>query len=293
MGRTRNRSLCAVLVAMGGVAAALLMGPAPATAAGSVAGTVSAVKGGLAVRAGASSYTAKVGNLKHNTKINIACQVSGQYVKGRVRKTDKWDRLTNGQYVSDAFVKRSSRTAIKACPPPAPAPTAATAVTTSSTMVAPEINGSLIAGDWVVPVPKIAIGGFRTVSRPEHDGVDLSWGRNTPIRSIAAGTVVTVRCNTSGPSCDVDGSTTTSGCGWYTEIRHVGDVVSRYCHMVRQPEFPVGTVVAKGQIIGYVGTSGHSSGPHLHFEVHLGYPATRANAVDPVKFMAAAGAPLN
>jgi murein DD-endopeptidase MepM/ murein hydrolase activator NlpD len=104
-----------------------------------------------------------------------------------------------------------------------------------------------------------------------------------------------VRCNTSDLSgnCNIDGSTTTRGCGWYIEVRHESNVVTRYCHLVRAPETPVGAIVAAGQIIGFVGTSGHSSGTHLHFEVHLGYPAARANAVDPVAFMRRAGAPLS
>ena len=59
--------------------------------------------------------------------------------------------------------------------------------------------------------------------------------------------------------------------------------------MVRRPSVVVGQSVVKGQILGYVGTSGSSSGPHLHFEVHTGAPATRANAIDPVAFMRAKG----
>jgi hypothetical protein len=285
MRRPSIRSICAIAVSLSGVFAVLLSGPVPAAAAGPVAGTVVVGKGGLAVRAAATSTSAKVGVLRNKAKINIACQVAGEYVKGRVRKTTQWDRLTNGQYVADAFVKRSTRTRIAACPPPPPP-------TPEFSLTGPAINLELNASEWVLPVPKTSIGGFRTVSRPEHDGVDLPHARNTPIRSVAAGTVVTVKCNTSGPSCDVDGSPSTSGCGWYVQVRHSNDVVTRYCHMIRKPEVAEGDVVTKGQVIGYVGTSGHSSGPHLHFEVHLGYPAVRANAVDPVQFMQQAGAPL-
>ena len=54
----------------------------------------------------------------------------------------------------------------------------------------------------------------------------------------------------------------------------------------------MGQPVAGGQVLGFAGTSGNSSAPHLHFEVHTGYPAVSANAVDPVPFMAAHGAPL-
>jgi murein DD-endopeptidase MepM/ murein hydrolase activator NlpD len=50
-------------------------------------------------------------------------------------------------------------------------------------------------------------------------------------------------------------------------------------------------------VLGFVGSSGNSSGPHLHFEVHVNVPpgaghAGESNAVDPVTFMRAAGAPL-
>ena len=84
----------------------------------------------------------------------------------------------------------------------------------------------------------------------------------------------------------------TRGCGWYVDIDHVGGIVTRYCHQLVQPYVHVGQHVAAGQVIGVVGSSGHSSGPHLHFEVHLG-DHTPATAVDPIAFMAAAGAPLD
>jgi Peptidase family M23 len=88
---------------------------------------------------------------------------------------------------------------------------------------------------------------------------------------------------------DVDGNRTLSGCGWYAEIQHAGGWVTRYCHMVRRPSVTVGQTVTEGQVIGYVGTSGSSSGPHLHFEVHSAAPATQANAQNPVPFMRARG----
>jgi murein DD-endopeptidase MepM/ murein hydrolase activator NlpD len=287
--RARSRGIGVVL---GGVAAAfVLLAPTAAAAGGSVPGTVTIGGGRLAVRAAATTSSPQVGALTNKSKVMIACQVTGDaVVKGRVRKTNKWDRLTNGQYVSDAFIKRNTKLTVPACPPTVvPAPVLDLPLT--GPILSPDLTRP-VAPSWTVPVPRTTIGGFRTPARPEHDGVDLPHARNTPIVSVAAGTVVTVRCNASTPSCDVDGSPTTSGCGWYVEVRHVEDVVTRYCHMVRQPQVAVGDTVTAGQLLGYVGTSGHSSGPHLHFEVHLGYPAGRANAVDPIPFMQQVGAPL-
>jgi murein DD-endopeptidase MepM/ murein hydrolase activator NlpD len=62
--------------------------------------------------------------------------------------------------------------------------------------------------------------------------------------------------------------------------------------MVRRPLVSVGQTVKAGQQIGFVGTSGHSSGEHLHFEVHLNGDRSSEGAVNPVPFMRERGAPL-
>ncbi|BCY08966.1 hypothetical protein L3i22_040540 [Actinoplanes sp. L3-i22] len=153
-------------------------------------------------------------------------------------------------------------------------------------------------GAWVKPVDGQVGSGFRTAERPAHDGVDLIAARGTPIHAASAGTVITVRCNAhrrngDAYSCDVDGDpVTVLGCGWYAEILHVDGTVTRYCHMARQPSVTVGERVTAGQIIGTVGSSGHSSGPHLHLETHTARPATRANAVEPTAFFHARGLDL-
>lgn len=151
--------------------------------------------------------------------------------------------------------------------------------------------GEIAASGWTLPVRALVVSGFRTAERPDHDGVDLGASRGTPIRAAAAGQVITARCDVdrTGRLCNHDGSPSTPGCGWYVKIRHAGDFVTMYCHMVRRPDVRVGQMVAAGEEIGLVGTSGHSSGPHLHFEV---YDPRKGDKVDPEVFMRENGAPL-
>ncbi|WP_344348852.1 M23 family metallopeptidase [Catellatospora coxensis] len=100
--------------------------------------------------------------------------------------------------------------------------------------------------------------------------------------------MVRVKCNSSTGTCDHDGSLDQTGCGWYVDVRHaanlvyagarVTSVVTRYCHMIQRPQVAVGDPVAAGTVLGFVGSSGRPSGPHLHFQVHLNVPAGGAAA---------------
>ena len=151
------------------------------------------------------------------------------------------------------------------------------------------------AGRYQHPVPGVAAGGgFRTPSSPGHDGVDFSTYRGTPIHAVADGTVVTVLCNAHtgdgvAYSCDIDGSPQVYGCGWYLELLHADGSVTRYCHFEAEPPVKVGERVSAGQVIGHMGSSGNSSGPHLHFETHVAYPAWPETAMDPKVYLAKRG----
>jgi len=164
----------------------------------------------------------------------------------------------------------------------------------ASANASPEAGGYCGAtGPWTQPVLAAIVSGFRTESRPGHDGVDLGAARGTPIRAASAGVVARVRCDIEPASwgCERDGTPSTPGCGYYVDIEHPDKIYTRYCHMLTPPYVAEGDQVVAGQVIGLVGSSGHSSGPHLHFEVHLG-DRTSSTATDPVPFMAAQGAPL-
>jgi len=266
----RGRTSLTLAAVVGGVLTA--MAPVAAQAA-EPAGTATVRTGGtpLNVRSTPTSAGSLMRTLANGSRVAISCLVTGDNVSGTVRTTRAWDRLPGGGYVADAYLLRTG-IAIGPCPP-------------AGQVEPPPVT----AGDWTLPVLAPLVSGFRTVQRPNHDGVDLGAARNTPIRAAAAGRVRTVVCNVSAGTCDVDGSPALTGCGWYVEIEHAGGIVTRYCHMVRRPSVTVGQSVVQGQIIGYVGTSGSSSGPHLHFEVHTGAPATRANAINPIPFLAARG----
>lgn len=265
----KRRHTFALLTA--GTLAGTAIAGAPAVAAPSaIAATGQVVTGGTALnaRSGPSASSPKTGTVPNGTTVSIVCRIAGQFISGTVTNTGYWDRLTDNTYISDAYVQRADAD-IPKC---------------TATTSLPAVSGA-----WMLPVTAGLVSGFRTAQRPAHDGVDLGAARNTPIRAASAGTVIRVVCNVSRGSCDVDGNRTISGCGWYAEVQHPGNVVTRYCHMVRRPSVTVGQTVARGSILGYVGTSGSSSGPHLHFEVHAGVPATRENAISPIAFMQARG----
>jgi murein DD-endopeptidase MepM/ murein hydrolase activator NlpD len=99
-----------------------------------------------------------------------------------------------------------------------------------------------------------------------HKGIDLStYRQGDPIVATADGQIVTV---------DAD-----SGFGNYIIIRHKHGFYTRYGHLM-QFAVRTGQWVQQGETIGYIGNTGRSTGPHLHYEVHIG-----SDVVDPYKFL--------
>ncbi|HZE40909.1 MAG TPA: M23 family metallopeptidase [Stackebrandtia sp.] len=158
-------------------------------------------------------------------------------------------------------------------------------------------GAQIAASGWTAPVKAPIVSGFRPPDRPTHYGVDLGAKRGTDIHAASGGVVITVECNASlngAPySCDKDGSVSVLGCGWYVEVKHADNIITRYCHMQEHPYVKVGQKVQAGEVLGISGTSGNSSGPHVHFEVHTGGDvATNDNAIDPIPFMEQQGVKL-
>ncbi|MFO1172432.1 MAG: M23 family metallopeptidase [Hyphomicrobiaceae bacterium] len=89
--------------------------------------------------------------------------------------------------------------------------------------------------------------------RRMHTGADWSAAVGTPILAAGSGTIEEFRRK--------------GGNGNYVRIRHANGYETAYSHMSRFADLSVGMKVNQGDVIGYVGSTGLSSGPHLHFEV--------------------------
>jgi murein DD-endopeptidase MepM/ murein hydrolase activator NlpD len=104
-----------------------------------------------------------------------------------------------------------------------------------------------------------------------HRGTDFAAPTGTPILAAGDGTVVRA-----GPF---------SSFGNYVRIRHANGYETAYAHMSRFARgMRVGARVNQGQVIGYVGTTGRSTGPHLHYEV-----LRRGEQVNPMSLRVANG----
>ena len=101
--------------------------------------------------------------------------------------------------------------------------------------------------------------------RKFHTGIDIGVGYGVPIHSAAAGTVIY--------------ATWMGGYGNVIIVDHGDGLSTLYAH---QSSLAVGNGarVARGQTVGYVGSTGFSTGPHLHFEVRV-----NGNPVDPMGYL--------
>ena len=121
-----------------------------------------------------------------------------------------------------------------------------------STAAGPVRRGS---GQLVWPVNGPVVSGFGMRWGRLHAGVDIAVPSGTPIRAAASGRVVLL-----GP---------TGGYGNYTCVQHGGGLSTCYAHQSRFGT-SMGASVSQGQVIGYVGCTGHCFGDHLHFETRVG-----------------------
>ena len=167
---------------------------------------------------------------------------------------DKLKQLIAAAEAAEARRKEAEATAAAQA---AQAAAAASSGTSSSGNASATGTGSLTH-----PVPGAAItSGFGGRVAPTagattgHDGIDYGAGYGAAVYAADSGTVITAQYN--------------SARGNYIVINHGNGMQTWYQHLSSM-NVTVGQTVARGQVIGNVGTTGISTGPHLHFEVHVG-----------------------
>ena len=122
----------------------------------------------------------------------------------------------------------------------------------------------------VAPVPGRTTSGFGMRRHPilgyrrMHAGLDFKARHGTPIVAVTDG-----RVSSAGRA---------GGCGNAVRLNHAGGLQTRYCHMSRIA-VNRGQSVRRGQVIGYVGSTGLSTGPHLHYEMYRGGRAINPSSV--------------
>jgi murein DD-endopeptidase MepM/ murein hydrolase activator NlpD len=125
---------------------------------------------------------------------------------------------------------------------------------------------------WVIPITGAHLTScFGPRGGQFHAGVDLAAPAGTPVRAAGAGVVVTAGWSLPGYGISV-------------LVDHGGGLRTHYAHLAGTRVRP-GQRVAAGQVIGREGSTGDSTGPHLHFEVHRG----EWRQVDPAAWLRARG----
>lgn len=124
---------------------------------------------------------------------------------------------------------------------------------TGSKTKSPYVGGNLpiLSGYYINPAP----GGHITQGLHGHNGIDLGASRGAPIVAAAGGTVIIAK-----------NSGWNGGYGNYVVVSHTNGTQTLYAHLTNTIVSP-GQTVNQGQTIGYMGSTGRSTGTHLHFEV--------------------------
>ena len=124
-----------------------------------------------------------------------------------------------------------------------------------SSAVVPGPTGAPSAAGFIWPVHGVLTSGFGWRWGRMHEGIDLAVSNGTPVVAAAAGTVIVAGWM--------------GGYGNLVVVDHGGGIATAYGHNT-SVTVGVGQQVAQGQLIAYSGNTGHSTGPHVHFEVRVG-----------------------
>jgi murein DD-endopeptidase MepM/ murein hydrolase activator NlpD len=134
-----------------------------------------------------------------------------------------------------------------------------------SSVVTPGPTGSPSAAGFIWPVHGILTSTFGWRWGRMHEGIDLAVGTGTPVVAAASGTVIVAGWM--------------GGYGNLVVIDHGNGIATAYGHNT-SVAVSYGQSVAQGQLISYSGSTGHSTGPHVHFEVRV-----NGTPVDPLGYL--------
>lgn len=140
-------------------------------------------------------------------------------------------------------------------------------------------GGSVSNGSFITPAQGRLSSPFGNRQNPTgygtefHPGVDIANTTGTPIKAAAGGTVTKAGMN--------------GAYGNLIQIKHTigGKEMSTVYGHLSAINVRVGDTVTQGQIIGAIGSTGRSTGPHLHFEIHNGVATWTTAALDPAKYI--------
>ncbi|MFN3188258.1 MAG: peptidoglycan DD-metalloendopeptidase family protein [Candidatus Paceibacteria bacterium] len=189
-----------------------------------------------AIRPGDTLVILPVAGVRHVVKTGDTIATIAQKYKGDAEEIELYNQLESGQ-----------------------------ALAVGSTLVIPggamhtetvaPASGARVASSNTASLSHPAPGTIKTQGIHGYNAIDLAGAVGTPIKAAAAGEVIVSRS-----------SGWNGGYGNYIVIRHANGVQTLYAHLSRN-DVGVGASVAMGQVIGAMGNTGRSTGPHLHFEV--------------------------
>ena len=213
------------------------------------AAMIAAISGLVVVSPAMANSAAANADVTSPLRAAQAAKPSGQGGDEDFRKLfNGWKSLDNGKLVLTPATKLAS------------APSATTyrpsSVSIPSRM---PVNGAALTSGYGMRIHPV-LGGRR-----QHKGIDLSQPMGSPVYATADGVV--------------GKADWFSSYGLFISLEHGGNIQTRYGHLSRL-NVAAGQAVRKGDLIGYVGSSGRSTGPHLHYEVRIA-----GLAVNPVPYL--------
>ncbi|MEH1100973.1 M23 family metallopeptidase [Micromonospora sp. CPCC 205561] len=192
--------------------------------------------------------------------------------RDRADAAERADRSAR-ETTAPATPSAAPSTAAPASPTPGPVKTSPSARPSPKATTAKPKKTSKPKPSWVIPMKGAAITScYGPRWGTQHAGIDFALPAGTPVRAAFGGTVT--------KAGDVG-----DGYGISVFVDHGNGYLTHYAHL-STARVSVGQRVGAGQTIGLEGSTGDSTGPHLHFEVHQGQ---MWNQIDPAPFLRARG----